>query len=205
MVKVSMKRARRGQRAGLFAALVMLVVLGLAPGAQAACTPSLSQKFLSWNDAGWYTLALGGAMESSTGWTLSKASIVSGNEPWYVTSKTNTRSLSVPSGATATSPYMCVDTGYPYFRLFARNAGSTSSKLKVEVLYKDPSGAVKALPTSGISSSNTSWQLSPRLGLASGQVALKADGTGLVAFRFSPMDTVGKWQIDDVYVDPHRR
>jgi len=205
MVKVSMNNSGSGISSRAFAVLVVLMVLGLAPSAEAACSTSLSQKFLKWNDTGYYTLAPGGTMESSTGWTLSKASIVSGNEPWYVTSTKDVRSLSVPSGATATSPYMCVDTGYPYFRFFARNAGSTSSKLRVEVLYKDPSGAVKVLPTAGASLSNTSWQLGPRLGLASGQVATKTDGTGLVAFRFSPMDSVGKWQVDDLYVDPRRR
>jgi hypothetical protein len=206
MIKVSMNNPRRGHRVAWLAALFVLVVLGLAPSAQAACTGTLSQTFLkTWNDTGWYKLATGGSMESSTGWTLSKAKVVSGNEPWYVRSSKDSRSLSVPAGATATSPYTCIDTGSPYFRVFARNTGATSSKLKVEVLFKDSSGAVKTLPTSSISLTNSSWRLSGRLGLASGQVAQAADGTAQVAFRFSPMDSVGKWQIDDLYVDPRRR
>ena len=205
MVKVSIKDARRGHRVAVFVALFVLVVLGFAPGAQASCSGTTSQKFLKWNDTGWYKLATGGSMESSKGWTLTKASIVSGNEPWYVTSTKDTRSLNVPYGASATSPWMCVDTAYPYFRAFARNQGAATSKLKVDVLFKDSSGAVKTLPTVGISTSNTSWQLSQRMGLASGQVATKADGTAGVAFRFSPMDSAGKWQVDDLYVDPRRR
>ena len=205
MIKVSMNQTRRGHRTGMFVALVVLAVLGFAPGAKAACPGSLSQTFLNWSDQGWYTLATGGSMESSQGWTLSKAKVVSGNEPWYVRSSKDSRSLSVPAGAKATSPYSCIDTGYPYFRVFARNTGAASSKLKVEVLFKDSSGAVKALPANSISLDNSSWKLSGRLGLASGQVAQAADGTGQVAFRFSPMDSVGKWQIDDLYIDPRRR
>jgi hypothetical protein len=138
-------------------------------------------------------------------WTSRWSCESSGNEPWYVNSKKDTRSLHLPKEATATSPYMCVDTAYPYFRVFARNTGSAASKLKVEVLFKDSTGATKVLPTLGISLSNSSWALSPRLGLASGQVATMADGTAQVAFRFSPMDTVGNWQIDDLFVDPRRR
>ena len=205
MIKVPMTQNRGGHRTGLFVALVVLAVLGLAPGAKAACAPSLSQKFLSWNDQGWYTLAAGGSMESSTGWQLSKAKVVSGNEPWYVNSRKDSRSMSVPAGASARSPFMCIDTAFPYFRVFARNTGATSSKLKVEVLFKDSTGAIKVLPTAGISSSNSSWMLSGRMGLASGQVAQAADGSAQVAFRFSPMDSVGKWQIDDLFVDPKRR
>jgi hypothetical protein len=29
-----------------------------------------------------------------------------------------------------------------------------------------------------------------------------ADGTGLIAFTFSPKDGKGNWQMDDLYIDP---
>jgi hypothetical protein len=190
-----------------FAALVALTTLGLAPGAQAACEQSLAQTFLDWKDQGMYTLATGGSMESSEGWTLSKAKVVSGNEPWQVNSTEDSHSLRLFSGGTATSPFMCVDVASPYFRVFARNAGATSSKLKVEVLFRDANGATKVKPTAGISLRNSSWRLSKRLGLASGQSKRerKAGGPVEAAFRFSPMDSTGRWRIDDLYIDPRRR
>ena len=206
MVTQSFRRARRGPRAALFAVVAALGALAVAPSAEAACTATLTQPFTRWSDSGYYTLAPGGSFESSTGLTLSGgASIVSGNETYYAHSTKDTHSLKLPSGSKATTSYMCVDTSYPYFRLFARNTGSSSSRLKVEVLYLDSAGAVKALSSGNLSTSTTSWQLSAKLGIAIGQVQLGADGTGKVAFRLTPRDTVGNWQVDDLYVDPHRR
>ena len=187
--------------------LVVLAALGLAPAAQAECTPTLSQTFLEWKDRSWYTLATGGSMESSEGWTLSKAKVVSGNEPWYLNDTEDSRSLRLPSGASATSPSMCVDSGFPYFRVFARNTGAASSKLKVEVIFTNASGKTKVLPTGSLKMRNSRWRLTRRLALSSGQAKqMEKDGeTAQVAFRFSPLDSAGKWRIDDLYVDPRRR
>jgi hypothetical protein len=200
------RSTRRRARALPIAVVVAIVALAIAPSAQAACSSPLSQTFLKWNDSSYYTLATGGNMESSLGLTLSGgASIVSGNESYYVGGTTNTHSLKLASGSSATLPYMCVDSTYPNFRLFVRNTGSSASRLKVEVLYKTSTGVVKALTAGNLSTANTSWQLSAKLGIASGQVQLAADGTGRVAFRLTPADSVGNWQVDDLYVDPHRR
>ena len=207
MINASPRPTPLMKRIGLLSVLVAVLALGAAPTAQAACSDTLSQPFLKWNDRATYTLAPGGSMESSAGWSLSGgASMVAGNEPWHVNGAADSRSLRLPAGSKATSAFMCVGKGYPFMRLFVRNTGSSLSKLKVEVLYKDPeTGAVKALPTGNLRTSDSGWQLTRRIAMAIGHVATSADGTGRVAFRISPVDGYGNWQADDLFVDPCRR
>jgi hypothetical protein len=197
------------------APLVALAVLALAPTAQAACSPTLSQTFLDWKDQSWYTMAAGGDMESAEGWTLEDAKVVSGNEPWYVNHSDDAHSLKLPPGATATSPYMCIEKGFPYFRVFARNTGKAKARLKVEVIYRYASGATKVKRAGKLRVRGGEWRLSRRLatatGLASGRGKGKDKGDGEsaesaeAAVRFTPMGDAGEWRIDDLFVDPRRR
>ena len=43
------------------------------------------------------------------------------------------------------------------------------------------------------------WQPSTPVGMLCGALPLL---TSSVQFRFTPADSVGEWQIDDVYLDP---
>ena len=45
----------------------------------------------------------------------------------------------------------------------------------------------------------STWQPSTPVGMLSGALPLL---TSSVQFRFTPVDTGGNWQIDDVYLDP---
>jgi hypothetical protein len=156
--------------------------------------------FLPWLDPGNYVPLGNGSLESTSGWTLTGgATLVSGNEPWKVNRATDTRSLSLPSGSSATSPPLCVTLLYPTLRFFASNSGSPLSTLKVEAIT-DLGGLKLTLPVGLLVAG--SWQPTlPLLFLAN----VTSPVAGTVQFRFTPvgLGTSG-WRIDDVYVDPFK-
>jgi hypothetical protein len=197
-----------GLAAGLF--LAVLAVVGLtATSAQAALlssgacsTTELTQPFARWGDSGTYELEAQGDFEGSLSqWTLSGgAARTSGSEPFGATGAVGRSSLTLPAGASAQSPYSCVDAGDPTFRFFARNGGLLST-LAVSVVYKTVLGPV-ALPLGAVALSGT-WQ--PTLPMLTGSVVtgLLSGGTAQAALRFTAV--TGPSQIDDVFLDPRMR
>ena len=155
-----------------------------------------------------YVLAPNGNLESgATGWTLTGgANVEAGNESFFVGSKSDTRSLYLPSGSTATTRPMCVQLLHPTFRYFAKNRGTiVLSTLLVEALIENPlTGKVLVLPA-GVHTGGSNWHPSlPGVVLADLLTLLDKNGELAVAFRFRPVGLGAKWQIDDVYVDPFR-
>jgi hypothetical protein len=199
---------RRGSLFGLVAALVGLGagLLTAAPAQAAllstsACNESpLSQPFLPWLDASDYELVPGGDFEGSlAGWSLSAgAERVAGSEPYGATGSVGSYSLALAAGASAQSPFTCVDAAYPTFRFFARNDAPLATVL-VQVVYRTPLGTL-ALPLGAVALSEA-WE--PTLPMLTGSIATGAlsGGTAQVALRFTALD--GGSQIDDVFVDPH--
>jgi hypothetical protein len=164
-----------------------------------------SRPFLRWLDPMKYTLVPNGGVEAgATGWTLKGgAKVISGNEPWKA-SGPGSRSLYLPSGSSAMTPPMCVETLDPTVRYFAKNRGIVAlSSLLVEVVLLDSRGrAVLALPA-GVHTGFGSWHPSlPGVALLNLTGALLSGGKTTVAFRFRPIGLGAKWQIDDVFVDP---
>lgn len=177
------------------------------------------QTFKAFADLSYYVPAPNGNLESgSLGWTLTGgASVVTGNEPFYVGSKKDSRSLAIPAGATATTPALCLGVESPYSRLFVKGAAGAS--LVVDLLYVDANGVQRAAPIAILSGSK-SWVLSPRLYTAtilfSTMAALKTVTPGdfgsfattaeaaltPLAYRFTASG--GTWQVDDLYVDPFK-
>lgn len=156
-----------------------------------------------------YVLAPNGNLESgATGWTLTGgAAIQMENESFFVGSKTDKRSLYLPSGSTATTRPMCVQLLHPTFRYFAKNRGTILlSTLVVEALVENPlTGKVLVLPA-GVHTGGSKWHPSlPGLVVADLVSLLDSNGELAVAFRFRPVGLGAKWQIDDVYVDPMMR
>jgi hypothetical protein len=197
-----------------FAGIVVAVAAALAIAAPAqagvlvstatSCDDQIyEQPFLPWADPANYVLAPSGTFEQgSSGWTLSgNASVVSGNESFYVHAAGESSSLSLPSGSSATSDSMCVGIEHPTLRIFARNSGSLLSTLKVEVLFEDAGGAVRALPI-GLLVAGSQWQPSAVMPIIVNLLPLLPGERTAVAFRFSASG--GKWKIDDVYVGPYR-
>ncbi len=206
--------ARKGGR--ILAAMIALVAIGAAPASAAgskdkkaaanpdACVVShtFSHPFAAWNDSADYALAPAGNFETgAAGWTLSAASLTSGNQPFAASGGT---SLRLPAKATATSPPMCIDSQYPHFRVFARNVGRAKSPLKVKVLFLDGKGKIRRTSSGELTAPSTAWFPSDSLQIGVTFNPLVAAGAAPVAFRFSAGSN-SDWQIDDVYVDPYAR
>ncbi len=197
------------RRTSLIAALALAALLSgavFAGSAQAALVSTgacneaaLSQPFLPWGDSNTYELVPGGDFEGSlTGWTLSGgADVVAGGEPYDVTGSPSNDSLELPAGASAQSPYTCVNASYPIFRFFARNEGLASTVV-VQVVTKTALGPV-ALPLGTVALSGE-WE--PTLPMLTGSAVTGAlsGGTAEVALRFTAL--TGSSRIDDVFVDP---
>jgi hypothetical protein len=192
----------------LLAVVSAISLLSAAPAQAAlvstgACNEAaLSQPFAQWGDTNSYEQVPQGDFEGSLSqWTLGGgASRAPESEPYGVTGEVGRYSLVLPAGATAQSPYTCVNASYPAFRFFARNGGLLSTVL-VQVVYKTVLGPV-ALPLGAVALSG-SWQ--PTLPMLTGSVVggLLSGGTAQVALRFTAL--TGESRIDDIYIDPRMR
>ena len=189
----------------LSAILALAIGASAAPAASTAtaatCSGAAEQPFLPWVDPASYTLAPGGDFEAKTAWRLAGgAKVITGNEPFRVHGKTDSKALSIPAGGSATTSAICVGLGHPTLRLFAVG-GNTVSTLKVEVIYKTALGVVTQ-PV-GLVLAQGAWAPTlPMAFLANATGLLSLDGlTSSVQFRFTALGSAG-WTIDDVYVDP---
>lgn len=211
---------RRTRTARLFlsaAASAVAAIAVAAPGAQAGVLASsatdcdeqvLEQPFKRWLDIANYTLVPNGGLEDgSASWSLSGASVVPGNEPFFVRSVTDDSSLRVPAGRSATTGSICVGLDHPTMRLFARSEsgllGSLTSALSVEVLFEDAGGNVRALPI-GAAALGSKWSPTLPLPVVANLLPLLPGERTAVAFRFTAVGGAS-WRIDDVYVDPRSR
>ena len=165
-----------------------------------------SQPFTNWGDSGSYFLVPGGSFEGGTsGWSLSGAAVVPGNESFYVNSLSDSQSMSIPDDASATSPSVCVTVQSPSLRFFVLNTGAKDAKLEVDLNYTDDKGKARTQKLKDIGTDKTlgSWTLTdPIRFLGPINSVLDHDGKTNVSFTFSPKDSKGNWQIDDEYVDP---
>jgi hypothetical protein len=188
------------------------LVIGLATGAAAPAgaallngcpDQSMSRPFARWLDPISYTLAPDGGFENGAqGWQLrGGAAVVNGNESFSLSGPGDS-SLYLPSGSTATSPAMCVETLDVFARYVAKNRGLIAlSSLKVDAIVKDSAGHTFVLPA-GVNTGLSSWAPSlPSVALLD-VLGLLNGGRVTVSFRFQPIGLGAKWQIDDLYVDP---
>jgi hypothetical protein len=183
---------------GLTAAIAL--VLGASPANASlilgGSCPGATQAFARFGDARLYTFGTNGGLESgSTGWSLSSgASVVRGNESYYVHSTSDSHSLSLPAGATALTPSMCMGTTSTVVRFFVKGA----TRVRVDVVERNLLGFVVGLVNATTVTGTSAWQPSPTvLNLDSLQGVL---GCSSVQLRFTALD--GTAGIDDVYVDP---
>jgi hypothetical protein len=150
------------------------------------------------DSSAYYAFPDNGFESGSTGWTLSRgASVVSGNEPWYVDGP-GSHSLALSAGASATSPPFCINLLDPAGRMFAHAAGATGN-LQVQVIFYGLTGNLlgvlnfATLKPGGYAS----WQPTSRFSSA---LAL---GTSYARIRLTSAASAGTWQVDDVFIDPY--
>jgi hypothetical protein len=190
------------------------IVLGLAAvallaptaSANAAATPcageSLSQVFAAWGDSSWYFLAPDGGFENgAAGWSLrGGAAVAAGNAPFGLGAAGDSHSLSLPAGASATSPPFCIRHDTRMVRWVQR--GPRGALLAVSVVHVDPSatspGRMLDLVRAG-----GDWEPSPQTTIPLAGTGARGTGWTTVALKFTAL--TGAWQVDDLYVDPKCR
>lgn len=151
---------------------------------------------MPWSDYANYAFAPNGGFESgATGWSLGGARVVSGNESFYVHGRADRYSLSLPAGASATSPPMCISLFSGKMRFFAR--GDSGAKVKVQIIYRGLLSSVLGILDGGTLSAGGSWKPSPEVNMLGGTLPLL---TASVSFRFTASG--GAVALDDVYLDP---
>jgi hypothetical protein len=164
------------------------------------CAPSpMSKPFIAFGDLRSYVLAPNGDFSNASGggWQFTGgASVASAARPVVGTSGV----LSLPAGATALSPLMCVDLDYPTARTWVGGTGA----LTIDVVYPDTSkglkpksvGKVAGLPTSA-------WKLSSDFDVRP-QIGGKYAGWRRVSFLLTN-SSKSAVQVDDFFVDPRMR
>ena len=186
----------------LLLAAVAAVFLATSAPAHAGLLPAMcqdeevSQVFLPWLDVMNYVAAPDGGLEAGgSGWTLrAGAKVVPGNEPFKVGGATDSLSLSLPAGASATTAVSCRGLDRPTLRFFARRTSGLLPVLRVEAVH----GGV-AVPVGVVAGLGGAWQ--PTLPMLLPLNLLPDLGGHGVAFRFTALG--GGFAIDDVYVDPY--
>jgi hypothetical protein len=151
----------------------------------------VARTFAPWLDGAYYKAAPGGDFEpGAPSWTLSGgAKIVSGNAAQKVGGSADSYSLSLPPGASATSPATCVGLAEPTIRMFA--TGPLTGVVLTQAVYG-------GLPVPAGVAIGGAW--SPTLPMLT--------ASGLAGRTFSIRVTnigLGTMKVDDVYIDPYRR
>jgi hypothetical protein len=208
----SVARKRSFARSFLRTTVVLVIAAAVAPsasqagllgtGAASNCDTEASQPFLPWSDDALYVLVAGGSFEAGTpAWTLGRgATVVPGNEPFYVRGASDSRSLLLPGGSSAISPTVCFALGDWHLRFFVRKVNAQPGSLEVDIVVKSVLGGVLSILDGGTVSASGEWEPSPRIGLLLSNVGCLA-GTRAVSFRFRARGDAA-FQIDDVYLDP---
>jgi hypothetical protein len=200
---------KRTLKLGVVTAAVFAAV---APSALAACpSQSFGTVFSAWGDASFYTLAPNGDFEGgATGWTLTgDATLVADNAGRIAAQAGDVTALQLANGATATSPAICVSSGYPTTRMFGntlRHSSLSGSTLQLDVLYTDATRGGQAVKKLGTVPDEYGWDATRKMSIAQGQLSIKPDSTGntYIRYRFTPLYGT-TWRIDDLYVDPRFR
>jgi hypothetical protein len=206
--------------AGLAALTAAAVAVPAAPASAGVLVTSasncpaevLSQPFAAgFGDTNNYVLAPNGNVESgTTKWSVNGASAVSGNEPWHVHGASESHSLSIPSGKSATTGSMCVGIHDPSMRFFVkadRNLVSgllSVSTLKVDAIVKTSLLGLEVPVPVAVLTPSTSWRASDPLIVLASLLPLFPNDRTPIAFRFTAVGGAS-WTIDDVYVDPRAR
>ena len=197
--------------------LLALAVFG-AHAAPASAAPNvlrlgcaeqaMSQEFSRWGDNHWYKAVPNGGLEQgSQGWALGYgARVVPGNEPFGLGGG-GSYSLSLGSGASATTPASCVKLTDTNARFMVIETGAASGTLKVELQYRGLLGMWTTVRMPSIDGTST-WEPSPAYGFflegALGSITSLNVTTTDVRLRLTASGYGAGFVIDAAFVDPWR-
>lgn len=205
---------RRGRRlrgvvpSALAVMVASMAVLGAGAPAQAGTYYNVcgqrttSQPFVAQGDFNEYFLPQGSTFEtaSPSGWVTSKASIVTGNEPFFLTgNRSDTRSLGINDGGSAVTEVICIAAGEDSVRFAYRGPGVQGASLRVDITVISALGT--ASTAYSVSDSAADWKISPRLPIPN---LVDYTGAQSLIVRFTDTGSSAPWRIDDVFVDPWR-
>jgi hypothetical protein len=161
------------------------------------CGPT-TNAFAPWGDSrSYYFTANGGFESGSSGWTLAGgAKVVSGNEPFYLHDGSDSSSLLLPSGASATSPALCFGVLDPGLRFLAVSP-SGSGTLHVQLVARGLLG-VLAVIDGGTIQVGSSWAPTEVFSTLGSQLNVPV-GTKTIQVVLT---SSGDVQVDDLYIDP---
>ena len=188
------------------AALLATATVPAVAGAACPTTPT-TKAFVIFGDTADYSIVSNGHFEAGTsGWSLTKAAVASGNESYKVRSKSDAKSLAIQPTGVAVSPAFCVGVEHPNFRFFGRRTSGTWGVLNVKLRWTGADGKTNDTVVGALSGDPyKSWLATPKLPLATTLPLWQSGQTTSVRLVFDPEDFGGAWTIDDVYVDPYRR
>jgi hypothetical protein len=180
---------------------------GLLVKSATDCTsPAASHPFSKWYDNSSYIPAPQGSFESgASDWSLSNASVDSGNESYNVAGDHGSHSLKIKPGGSALTRTICVGLDRPTLRFFSRSSGGLLglTTMAVSVRVETSLGLVVELPI-GVALPGSKWQPSLPMPILANLLPLLPGQMTPVQFRFTPL-LGGTYWIDDVYVDPKNR
>lgn len=168
----------------------------------ASCSmPALTTPFLSWGDQSSYALAPGESPNQFTGagWSLTGGASVLSTQ---LADGARGTVLNLPSGSSASSPSMCVNTDFPVARTMVRNV-SGGEGVQFYVAYQGTNTWTNPQNTGQVHGQQSSWTLSDPVNLND-----NLSGWQIVKFYFvaggnpsNPSD----FQIYNFYVDPYSK
>jgi hypothetical protein len=170
-----------------------------APAGSACAERVFSRVFASFHDRSLYTSAPDGDFEAgASGWELGDgAAIVDESSSIQLADALGAKSLELADGASAVSPEICVERGFPSFRFVKRSADG--GLLRVAVLYRNGKKAKKA----GRFKAAADWSVTRKVSLAQGRFRIKRGQSASVQLKFTASG--GSVRMDDVYIDPRLR
>lgn len=182
-------------------ALTALGVFASTGLAAAACpVPATTTPFSALGDTSSYFLVPGGSFEASgTSWSLDSAQLTAGGP-----TAADSESVTINSGGSATSPAFCLDATMPAIRFYVKEA-QVGSDLNVSLVVpvQDDAGWSPqiVLPVGTVQDGSAMSWTAPALPLLTRFLGY---GSVDAQLRFSVPTSTGRWQLDDVYVDPYR-
>lgn len=170
------------------------------PGGPAPCTPSaLTQPFTALGDTNLYALPGGESYDNvdGAGWTLTGgANLVT----TQLADGTTGRVLDLPSGATAVSPLMCINSTYPSARAMIQKVTGAGG-VSFAISYPDLPGQSAFADAGEVQGQGGGWSLSNPVAITSGALI----GWQPVQFEFSVSGQQNEYQLYNFAVDPYSR
>ena len=159
-----------------------------AATASACSYPAGEKAFSAWGDPRTYVLAPDGDFASgASGWTLEGGAAGASG------------SLSLPAGASAVTPPLCISKDTPFFRMMARDGGVAGSRLQVEIVYDELDNTRNRVVGSDRQSD---WDPTQPIAQNNGLATMGGSDSSV---RVQITAVGGDWKVDDFYIDPFAR